>query len=69
MIPDFGTWYAEQRFKPGTRVRVINGLHYHGREGVVARYDSGRMRLWVSGLSFVDLFGNPESFEVIDDPS
>lgn len=72
MIPDFGTWHAEQRFKPGTRVRVCNGLHYHGKEGVVTRFDLKKKRLWIIGLVSNDptweLYGHATSFEVIDAP-
>lgn len=72
MLPDFNTWYAEQRFKPGTRVRIIApGSAFHGRETTVTRYDRRQRLVWI--VSFVpwtnEQNGRPESFEVINDPS
>lgn len=68
MIPTFETWYTEQRFKPGTRVRVINGLHYHGTEGVVLSYNRVQKTLTIRTAVHPQLFGRATSFEVIDAP-
>ena len=68
MIPDFSTWYAEQRFKPGTRVRVCNKQRYHGAEGVVLSYNHVQKTLSICTDAWGPLHGRATSFEVIDAP-
>lgn len=69
LLPNFNTWYAAQRLKPGTRVRIVaKDSIWYGEECTISSYRAPD-HFRVVGLKYnptKEHFGNAHCFEVID---